>query len=1758
MQSLNFPRSTEYSSLSLKTCLRRVLLPALLIFLSASFNTAAGQTPNILFNKKGVDGGDRGSLVVNPSTLALELEIPLGNYPGRAGLNVPVTISYSSKAWRVDYLAFIPGHYSSSGNPLEDGYTRVEAKFGEHSAAGWTSSIGFPVLDNSLLSEYYDGSGKSKSTGGCSGSNNPTGLDAFCYKVDRLLVRMPDGSTHELRSSDQPFDPVNQAEAADLYAVDGTRMRYNRPNQTLYMADGSRYLLATSDYVDRNGNRLHYTGSGWTDTLGRTINAPPLANTPGTYTYSLPGMSGQYAFVWKRLGDPDVLTTAQPLKHVADNGCPLGNGSFSSYLFQSDPGGTRTCIQNADQVFNPVVLYQIQLPTGRSYTFTYNEYGEIDKVVLPTGGYERYEHALASQLNTYRAPYTQANRGVINRYVSTGTAGAVEDHWNYTPTAGKVSIAAPDDTLTELYMFMDVSGFCGWGYCPNTARAGKIYEGRAYSAPENGVRRLLRRTLSEWAMTGSNALGVPGATDASRNPRVAKEVIILLNPDGVSDALTTTTEYEYDLSNQFTTGANQISVKEYDYVPVAQSTAQTASIGSIPRASLPLRTTETAYLDDNPAYRAQNILGLPTLVTVRNGPGAAAAKTAMFYDESDYQLGNTYGAVTGWAAPAGPRANLTTVRRYIDVNASVAVGQNCPTGVCIDTHDQYDQCGNVKVSWDANNNQSQTDYADSFGDGLSRNTYAYPTSTISAAPDGTGTQGSNTGLSSSAKYDFTTGLIKYTADANGQQTTFDYSDPLNRIKTITRPAGGGSTSYDYGDSIDNVYVRTLVALDDSRWTETYQFFDRSGRPSRSYSYDGSAADRTWVATKSTYDNMGRVATASNPQFRTDLNDFTPSAVTTTEYDSLGRVKKVKTPDNAYVSTSYGIYLTASLNGNRVTVTDQAGKAKSSVSDSLGRLLMLAEAPDTAGYGYETYYEYNPLGSLTKVTQGKVGQTRQTRNFVYDSLSRLKSAQNPESGSVSYEYDPAGNMKKKIDARHVQTEFTYDALNRIVKRAYLMEPGHTAPAGYVATPEIKFYYDGTGMPFENGMQLPTPQFSTGRLTAVKSAVSVTAYTELDSMGRVKKHRQISDPGTPAEYTYKTEYAYDLAGNLVAEKYPSGRVVNVEYDDAGRTAGVKNQATNAYYVGGGAADNTSRIRYAAQGAVEAMRLGNGLWEHASFNSRLQPEEIGLGTSAADSGKLRLTYGYGPAGSNNSNITSQRIQVSGSLDLTQTYEYDSINRMSSAKEAPTAGGADTWRQAYTYLDQGAANGHFGNRRIDTGTDPVTQLPKTTANVSPQYNPTVNSANNRFDDNQGYTYDATGNLLNDHLQSYWYDSDNRMVASDLSGDLTPDASYFYDGDGRRVKKVVGSVATVFVYDAMGKLLVEYGGVLAQTSGTSFITQDTLGSTRVVTGQSQNDVKGRYDYLPFGEDLSAGRSYPTNNNINQKFTGYERDAETSLDYAQARYYNGTQGRFTSADPLLASIDLTDPQTLNRYSYVVNNPEKFTDSTGMSKVTEHMPLCLCPKNVPGLQRLKIPRNQIPKGDLESILKPTETITNPKIDGTVSLGSVTLQLTPAMLKDLSRYANALYNRGVNERKLFSLAKFELVSWAARPDLLPPGAQALARSINEDLNSWQVGDLLPVPGEGEGGRWPFTAVQEYNAYVEETNRMLVGYANEFAEKYAEVKLPVVEQQIEGGDLSGGVGTFKGKSGPLFYINLLDKADFRKIAFRRLTQAREAGQR
>jgi RHS repeat-associated protein len=112
----------------------------------------------------------------------------------------------------------------------------------------------------------------------------------------------------------------------------------------------------------------------------------------------------------------------------------------------------------------------------------------------------------------------------------------------------------------------------------------------------------------------------------------------------------------------------------------------------------------------------------------------------------------------------------------------------------------------------------------------------------------------------------------------------------------------------------------------------------------------------------------------------------------------------------------------------------------------------------------------------------------------------------------------------------------------------------------------------------------------------------------------------------------------------------------------------------------------------------------------------------------------------------------------------------------------------------------------------------------------------------------------------------------------------------------------------------------------------DHLGSPRVITDQN-GTVTSRKDFSAFGEETitpqrTEGLGYVPPN-IRQDYTGYQKDDESGLEFAQARYYNPTHGRFTSVDPLTASATIRNSQTFDRYAYALNSTYRFIDPLGL-------------------------------------------------------------------------------------------------------------------------------------------------------------------------------------------------------------------------------------
>jgi RHS repeat-associated protein len=413
----------------------------------------------------------------------------------------------------------------------------------------------------------------------------------------------------------------------------------------------------------------------------------------------------------------------------------------------------------------------------------------------------------------------------------------------------------------------------------------------------------------------------------------------------------------------------------------------------------------------------------------------------------------------------------------------------------------------------------------------------------------------------------------------------------------------------------------------------------------------------------------------------------------------------------------------------------------------------------------------------------------------------------------------------------------------------------------------------------------------------------------------------------------------------------------YDEAGRLTLMKTGSYpfNAFTT------LVNDISYTSSGALQSEKYGNGLIHSMDYNNRLQLTDIRLGMPDDPESVFRISYIFGTANNvngqdseitpanNDGNIARIKYFISGTLQYSQTFQYDAVNRLRHAVEHSNGvyeDGARAWYQTFDY-DQ------FGNRGIN---------PEYTSDNADAENTALkladfSAANNRITAN-GFAYDASGNLIAEPGNSYAYDAENRIVTATTAGGVT--SRYSYDGLGRRMKKIVGVVGTRFEYGASGELIVEWndvdtnkialkdyfykgGGVIATTKaggGYDYATADHLGSPRAWTGSDGAVVTGgRHDYTPFGGELLAGYGTRTadqgyaasaqQDGQRNQFGSHERD-ETGLDFMQARYYSSMQGRFTSADPIIVTATrMLDPQQFNLYSYVRNNPLAYTDPTGM-------------------------------------------------------------------------------------------------------------------------------------------------------------------------------------------------------------------------------------
>jgi len=279
-------------------------------------------------------------------------------------------------------------------------------------------------------------------------------------------------------------------------------------------------------------------------------------------------------------------------------------------------------------------------------------------------------------------------------------------------------------------------------------------------------------------------------------------------------------------------------------------------------------------------------------------------------------------------------------------------------------------------------------------------------------------------------------------------------------------------------------------------------------------------------------------------------------------------------------------------------------------------------------------------------------------------------------------------------------------------------------------------------------------------------------------------------------------------------------------------------------------------------------------------------------------------------------------------QTFTYDALNRLISAQNAGTNCSAMVLQNKTEYWGNSYSYDAWGNL-----------LQKSITKCGAEHLSVTADAHNWLHaSGTDYQYDAAGNMTFDATASlsYTFDQENRLTGA-------AGYTYTYDGDGNRVRKSNSSTGTLYWYmtpgivgesDLSGNLTDEYvffnGERVARksTNGVYYYFSDHLKTASVVTDSAGN-IKSESDFYPWGGELQ----FVNNDSNHYKFTGKERDTESGLDYFGARYYSNGLGRWVSADWSATPVpvpyaDLSDPQSLNLYSYVHNLPTARIDENG--------------------------------------------------------------------------------------------------------------------------------------------------------------------------------------------------------------------------------------
>jgi len=1403
---------------------------------------------------------------VSPANGSVSIRVPAILPPGR-GITLPYALTYDSTVY------YMSGN--RAGNPQ---WFTVNSPF---LSQGWGESI--PIVSAREASWTT--------------INYNTGGTVHCHYTYNYVFQDASGARHNLNLTNFYNDPGGycqfSAEAPPGFNGDVITQGSEGPITGSIPADWN--YAASVSVTDGNGTVFNFGGtvtasnsffsylSSVTDRNGNTITISynnPFSPTTASYVDT----SGRT--VLQNSGfriSPETISVSGLGAPYTLNWTTLANSSVA--ITMQALNGT-TCPQLGIGTGGTVVS-SVTLPNGKSYTFSYDaHYALVNKMTYPTGGYVRYVWG-QNPLSHYGA-FTPSGTlsecdmhysvpAITDRYVSfDGTTEVLHQSFSYSTTWSTSNNAvwtSKQTTVTTIDLVRNSTSTTVYTCSPMGLP-------QPPDSPPNDQDPFASNTV-ETTVVHNDTSGslLKTVTKTWRNERV-----LLSQENTYPNGQANQTVWNYD-SNEM-----EIERDDYDF----GTTAPPNPPGPL------LRKTVTTYA----TFGANHIVDKPSKVQVYDSTGTNLVA------ETDYTFDTPAGTATSGIVHHGTGCNcgnLTAQSQWLNGSGSK-----------LTTNFTNDDTGQRLSMTDPRGNQTTYSYTDSYSSGTPPGpTNAYLTTV-------THPQTSGVSHVEHFAYAYASGEVTSSTDQNNLVTTYKYVDNLARLTETDFPDGGVTTiAYNdnaYNPSTPSPSVTTTKKINTATNLVTLSAMDGLGHVLRS---ELASDPQGTIYADTAYDGLARLKSVSNP-YRSGSDPTTSSGTTTYVYDAIGRKLTETYADNSVLTTAYC--------AGSTLVTDPTGKWRRSRVDGLGRLVKVDEpnapgatvastgCPGTGEPIWVTSYTLDTLGNLKQVVQNGSHQ----RNFTYDWASRLLTANNPENSTITYNYDSdtncaspnsfAGLLVSKVDGRGIRTCAQYDALNRGTVLNYSN-----------GDPTITTTYDQSACLGLSACQ------NIGQRTNVTDAAGSEAWSyQVDATN----HRSVHvNQRTTSSIAKTSTYYLDLAGNVTQAVYPTGRVVNYTYNAANRPITAADGSNGITY----ATDLQTTpsgclagaVCYTPQGSFYALSIGQstgftGLNLTHTYNNRLQPNEFQASSTGGNA--IDITYGFVDPSTNKN--AGHVYSITNNLDTTrsQNFSYDQLNRITSALTTSTyaTSPAHCWGETYS-LDAWA---NLNSIAATTNSNYIGCTQESGFSATPDGNNHLNI----------FSYDASGNTQNDGVNSYTWDAESQLKSGG-------GVNYLYDGDGRRVAKVgsklywYGSGGDILAEtDASGNTAAEYvffGGkriaMLPAGGNPIYYVEDLLGTSRVITTNT-GVVCYDADFYPFG-----GERTPYTNTCpqNYKFEGKERDTETGNDDFGARYYSNRFGRWLSADWSSVPVpvpyaNLANPQTLNLYSMVADDPESFADLDGHS------------------------------------------------------------------------------------------------------------------------------------------------------------------------------------------------------------------------------------